>query len=191
MIRLKKLNELAEITKSSSMQQFDIIYDFGILEVIQKSWFLVIPLIIYWIASKRLKTNKHNEGNIFQNLLGQNETFYDVKTQIVKYVSFIFFIFLVILQTKKIYRTYSILNNGLKSVEGYVTDFHGMPSSGHDTERFKVKNVKFKFSDFDLSDFGYNNSKSKGGAIDENAYIRVHYYQAKDRNVIIKLEKRK
>ncbi|KAF2514739.1 hypothetical protein EYY60_03325 [Flavobacterium zhairuonense] len=173
------------------MQQFDIIYDFGILEVIKKSWFLAIPLIIFWIANKRLRTNEHNEGNIFQNLLGQNETFEDAKTQIVKYMSFIFFIFLVILQTKKIYRTYSILNNGLKSVEGYVTDFHGMPSSGHDTERFKVKNVKFKFSDFDLSDFGYNNSKSKGGAIDENAYIRLYYYQSKDRNVILKLEKRK
>ncbi|MEZ0131032.1 hypothetical protein AB9T88_15185, partial [Flavobacterium sp. LBUM151] len=154
------------------MKQFDIMYDFGVLEVIIKSWFLVMPLLLYWLAINRLRNNENGEANLIQNLLTQNKSFDATKAQIIKYASIIFFIFLLTLQTVKIYRTYSILNNGLKSIEGYVTDFHGMPSSGHDTERFKVKNVKFEFSDFDLTDFGYNNAKSKGGEIDENAYIR-------------------
>jgi len=173
------------------MKQFDIIYDFGILEVIRKSWFIIIPMFFYWLVVNRLRNEEDKEGNLIQNLLSQSKSFDTTKAQIIKYALIIIFVFLVILQTKKIYRTYSILNNGLKSIEGYVTDFHGMPSSGHDTERFKVRNVKFEFSDFDLTDFGYNNAKSKGGVIDENVYIRLKYYQSKDRNVILKLEKRK
>lgn len=173
------------------MKQFDLIYEFGVLEIIQKSWFIVIPLFFYWLAVNRIRNEEKEKGNLIQDLLSQSKSFDTTKEQIIKYVSIIIFVFLVILQTKKIYRTYSILDNGLKSIEGYVNDFHGMPSSGHDTERFKVKNVKFEFSDFDLTDFGYNNAKSKGGVIDENVYIRLKYYQSKDRNVILKLEKRK
>lgn len=89
-----------------------------------------------------------------QNLLAQSKIFDTTKAQIVKYVSIIIFVFLVIIQTKKIYQTYSIFYNDVKSIEGYVSDFHGMPSSVHDTKRFKVRNVKFEFSDFDLTDFG-------------------------------------
>lgn len=159
--------------------------------MIRKSWFLVIPLFLYWLAVYKLRNDEDIEGNLIQNLLSQSKSFENTKIQIIKYASIIIFVFLAILQTIKIYRTYSILNNGLKSIEGYVNDFHGMPSSGHDTERFKVRNVKFEFSDFDLTDFGYNNAKSKGGEIDENAYIRLKYYQSNNRNVILKLEKRK
>lgn len=175
------------------MKKFDIIYNFGVLEVIQKSWFIVIPLFLYWLAVSKLRNDEdeNEEGNLIQNLLSQSESFDTTKAQIIKYVSMIIFVLLFIMQTIKIYRTYSNLNNGLKSIEGYVTDFHGMPESGHDTERFKVRNVEFEFSDFDLTDFGYNNAKSKGGVIDENAYIRLKYYQSKHRNVILKLEKRK
>ncbi|MCP2028806.1 hypothetical protein L1276_003977 [Flavobacterium sp. HSC-32F16] len=181
------------------MKQFDIIYDFGVLEVIQKSWFITIPVFLYWIAVNRLRNDEDEdedededkEGNLIQNLLSQSKSLDTTKAQIIKYTSIIIFAFLVIIQTIKIYRTYSILNTGLKSIEGYVTDFHGMPSSGHDSESFNVRNVKFKFSDFDLTDFGYNNAKSKGGVIDENVYVRLKYYQSKDRNVILRLEKRK
>ena len=173
------------------MEQFDIIYDFGILVVIQKSWFVVIPVFVYWIAINIIRDNENEEGNLIQNLFRQNESFNKTKMLIMKYAAIIIFVFLLVIQTIKIYRTYSNLNNGLKSVEGYVKNFHGMPSSGHDTERFNIKNVEFEFSDFDVTDFGYNNAKSKGGNINEKDYIRVHYYQSKDRNVILKLEKRK
>lgn len=173
--------------KLSLMEQFDTIYDFGILEVIQKLWFITIPIFLYWIAVNKLRNDKDEDGeeNLIHNLLDTT------KAQIIKYASIIIFVFLFIIQTIKIYRTYSTLNNGLKSIEGYVTDFHGMPSSGHDSERFKVRNVKSEFSDFDLTDFGYNNAKSNGGAIDENVYVKLKYYQSKDRNVILKLEMRR
>ncbi|MFD1604184.1 hypothetical protein ACFSJW_08230 [Flavobacterium artemisiae] len=173
------------------MEKFDIIYDFGIWEVIQKSWFVFIPLFFYWMAISKLGHNKNEERNLIQNQVWPSENFDNTKAQIIKYVSIIIFVFLIIIETIKICRTYNALRNGLESVEGYVTNFHEMPSSGHDTERFKVRNVEFEFSDFDLTDFGYNNAKSKGGEIDENTYIRIYYYQSKKRNVILKLEKRK
>ncbi|WP_149229129.1 hypothetical protein [Flavobacterium nitrogenifigens] len=151
---------------------------------------MIIPLFIYWIAVNKIRNNENEEGNLIQSLFRQNESADNTNAQIIKYVAVIFFAFLLFIQTIKIYRTYSMLNSGLKSIEGYVKNFHGMPYSGHDTERFNVKNVEFEFSDFDLSDFGYNNAKSKGGVLDENVYVRIKYYQSKDRNVILKLEKR-
>ena len=95
-------------------------------------------------------------------------------------------------QLLKFHETYNIYySNKLLQVEGYVKEFHEMPSSGHDTERFKIGNVDFEFSDYIISNFGYNNAKSKGGAVDRNVYLRIKYYKNKDSNVILKLENRK
>jgi hypothetical protein len=66
-----------------------------------------------------------------------------------------------------------------------------MPYGGHDNERLTVNGVEFQFSDFDISDFGYNNSKSNGGAIDENKYVKISYIKVKNSNQILKLEVRK
>ena len=69
-------------------------------------------------------------------------------------------------------------------VEGVVENFHPMPKSGHDTERFTVKNVKFEFSDFDLSKGGFNNTSSHGGPIREGLPVRIAYKNGR----ILKLE---
>jgi hypothetical protein len=69
-------------------------------------------------------------------------------------------------------------------VEGIVENFHPMPKSGHDTERFTVKNVKFKFSDFNLSKGGFNNTSSHGGPIREGLPVRIAYKNGR----ILKLE---
>ena len=66
-----------------------------------------------------------------------------------------------------------------------------MLSGGHEDEKFTVNGVEFGFSDFDISGFGYNNSKSHGGAIDANKYVRISYIKIKNSNQILKLEVRK
>ena len=60
-------------------------------------------------------------------------------------------------------------------IEGKVQDYHPMPASGHDTERFRVDSLYFEFSDFDWSKFGYNNAASHGGAIRPNQYVQIVY----------------
>jgi len=75
-----------------------------------------------------------------------------------------------------------------KTVEGPVTDFDPMPVSGHRLETFTVAGVPFAFSDFDESDYGYNNTASHGGVIRQGLRVRIAYLPEKERNVILKLE---
>ncbi|HVY74902.1 MAG TPA: hypothetical protein VG890_08745 [Puia sp.] len=85
--------------------------------------------------------------------------------------------------TKNIYE-----NKKYIIVEGHVDHYHPMPWGGHDTERFEVKGVEFEYSDYDLTDYGYNNTASKGGVIKDNLYVRISYFNNGRRNVILKLE---
>jgi hypothetical protein len=79
------------------------------------------------------------------------------------------------------HRTYQI-------VEGSVTDFDPMPVTGHRVETFKVAGIRFAFSDFDESDYGYNNTASHGGVIRQGLWVRICYLPRQERNVILKLE---
>lgn len=103
--------------------------------------------------------HKNEKRGLLKNLFSQSDRSNSSIMIIIKYASLIFFVFFIFLQILKTYQTYIAINNGLKFVEGYVTNFHAMLSSGRDTERFSVNNVKFDYSDFDLTDFGYNNAK--------------------------------
>ena len=74
-----------------------------------------------------------------------------------------------------------------QTIEGKVEDFHPMPPTGHDTERFNVNNVHFDYSDFELASGGYNTTTPHGGFIREGLYVRISYYYNGNRNVILKL----
>jgi hypothetical protein len=75
-----------------------------------------------------------------------------------------------------------------QTVQGIVENYHPMPEGGHDTERFTVGGVPFEYSDYDLTDYGYNNAASKGGAIKEGLLVRIGYFNNGSKNVILKLE---
>lgn len=63
-------------------------------------------------------------------------------------------------------QTYVVYSNQhYSTVEGTVQNYHPMRINGHEDESFDVKNVHFNFSDYDLSDYGYNNAASHGGVI--------------------------
>jgi hypothetical protein len=76
-------------------------------------------------------------------------------------------------------RSYSSLASALREgrcdiVAGKVTQFHPMPASGHDTERFVIGNRQFKYSDYIVSP-GFNNTSSHGGPIRDGLRVRIHY----------------
>lgn len=78
----------------------------------------------------------------------------------------------------------SALSDGrAKVVEGIVENFHPMPASGHDSERFCVEGVCFSYSDFGIT-FGFNNTSSHGGPIKSGLRVRVTHLH----NSILKLE---
>jgi len=64
-------------------------------------------------------------------------------------------------------------------VEGAVSQFHPMPYSGHDSERFTVEGVSFKYSDYDQSQGGFNNTSSHGGPIREGKRVRIAYREGR------------
>ncbi len=79
-------------------------------------------------------------------------------------------------------------NKLYKIVQGRVYNYHPLPTSGHDTERFDVNNIHFSFSDDDISDYGYKNAAINGGAIKDNLYVQIYYFDNGTKNVILKLK---
>lgn len=69
---------------------------------------------------------------------------------------------------------YVMKTDNYMEVEGIVENFKPMPFSGHQNESFTVNGVFFEYSDFGPS-AGFNNTKSHGGPIDDNKYVKIRY----------------
>jgi len=65
-------------------------------------------------------------------------------------------------------------NGDCRTIEGRVENFHPMPASGHDTERFDVQGVAFSYSDYVVT-AGFNNTSTHGGPIREGLPVRICY----------------
>lgn len=89
-------------------------------------------------------------------------------------------------------RNYKVMKDYLNSadcltVKGEVTEFHPMPSSGHDHEHFEINGVYFEYSDYEIIN-GYHNAASKGGVIThngQNLLIKYYHDEKKDKNIIL------
>ena len=86
-------------------------------------------------------------------------------------------------KTKKIYES-----KEYKIIEGLVEKFRPMPYSGHQDETFTLNGINFSYSDFDESYYGFNNTKSHGGPIDQNKKVRLSYFSSQKKNIILKIE---
>lgn len=75
-----------------------------------------------------------------------------------------------------------------KQTEGIVSNFVPMPSSGHTKEMFEVNGTRFEYSDFDLTNPGFRNTKSHGGPIDEGVNVHIWYVPDKSGNCIARLD---
>ena|SRR5438067_4490624 len=59
-------------------------------------------------------------------------------------------------------------------VEGIVTDFQPMPSTGHGNESFTVSGVHFSYSDFSITP-GFRRTNYRGGPMRAGLHVRIHY----------------
>jgi hypothetical protein len=90
--------------------------------------------------------------------------------------------FLTYYETKEIYES-----KKYKIVEGLVENFDPMPYGGHKNETFTLNGIEFSYSDF-VGGYGFNNTKSHGGPIDQNKKVRLTYFKLHDKNIILKIE---
>jgi hypothetical protein len=169
------------------MNSFETIYDFASGDGFKKFQILLVPIGIFLISQFFLFLIQNDtEENLFKNPAKQK-----LHAIIIQYLSIFVLLLLTFLLGRAYYQTNNLYTNARLQTEGFVKNFHPMPSGGHDSERFIVNGIKFQFSDFEISGFGYNNAKSHGGAIDENKYVRIIYVKIKNSNQILKLEVRK
>ncbi len=75
------------------------------------------------------------------------------------------------------------IDGNFEVVEGPVEDFQPMPSSGHSRESFTVAGQGFSYSDYNVTP-GFNNSRSLGGPIDAEVYVRISHVNGQ----IVRLE---
>ena len=62
-----------------------------------------------------------------------------------------------------------------QTVEGYVENFHPMPSDGKSKETFDINGVEFAYSDYNIHP-GYNKSQYHGGVITGNGqHLKIKY----------------
>jgi hypothetical protein len=170
------------------MQDLKLIYDFTEQSprfsiIMLPLLFIAIGLAIFFFskikvdkaATSSFAINKRQYGKFFGLVFASFAALisaFVIPSQIAEYRN-----------TKTIFTT-----KNYKIVEGKVKNYHPMPASGHDTERFIVDSVQFEFSDYDLTDYGYNNAASKGGVIKDGIYVRIGFFNNGKRNVILKLE---
>jgi len=86
----------------------------------------------------------------------------------------------------------SIKNETYSIVEGSIENYHEMPLNGHDTERFRVKNVNFSIrytgTNINEKTLFYEYTKNRGGPIVKNGQkVKIHYIENRWENKIIKL----
>lgn len=76
------------------------------------------------------------------------------------------------------------------TVEGYVEQYHAMPPTGHDTEHFKINDVYFQYSSYEVRN-GYNRPACFGGAVTKNGqHLKIKYVESSsNENVILSIEK--
>src|SRR5262245_5084572 len=78
-------------------------------------------------------------------------------------------------------------NGEFKVVEGPIKDFQPEPEGGHGKGSFRVENVRFEYSRYELSKGGFSGTGANIDQFREGAYARVTYFDGR----ILKLEVRK
>lgn len=170
------------------MQYSHVIYDFA--DCLPRFGFMLMPLLFVAVGIGVHIYHKKFVDNSATSSFAINKRKYGMVFGII-FASFAGLISIVLIPSMfgEYFKTKSVYDNKqYQTTEGVVENYHPMPAGGHDSERFTVEGVEFEFSDFDVSDYGYNNAASHGGAIKEGLKVRIGYFNNGSKNVILKLE---
>lgn len=170
------------------MEYNHLVYDFA--GRLPRLGFMLIPLLFVAVGIGIFIYNRKFVDNSATSTFGINKRASGmVFGTIFAAFAVLISIFLIPSMVGEYFETRNIYNNKqYQTVAGMVENYHPMPSGGHDSEKFTVSGVEFEFSDFDVSDYGYNNAASHGGVIRQGLNVRIGYFNNGDKNVILKLE---
>ncbi len=147
---------------------------------------MFIPLVLVLMGILILKYYKKFVKPDATDLLGFNEQ----KSWFISGIILVVFggiisLILIPYSIRTYFRTKDIYESGkCVKIEGTVENYHPIPSTGHDFERFTIGDVEFKCSGYNLNDYGYPGD----GAIRSGMHIRILYFQKGYDNIILKLE---
>jgi hypothetical protein len=169
------------------MQHYHTVYDFA--DRLPRFGFMFFPLIFVAVGIGIYFYYKKFVNHDATSTFGIKKRKYGMVFGII-FASFggLVTILLISIMLGEYYNTKSVYDKKqYQLIEGKVGNYHPMPEGGHDTERFTVNGVEFEFSDFDVSDYGYNNAASHGGAIRQGLNVKIGYFNNGNKNVILKL----
>lgn len=76
-------------------------------------------------------------------------------------------------------RARAALKNGTyEVVEGKVAHFSPIPMGDHGSESFSVNGIPFEYSEAKI-DFGFSQSRIKGGPIYQGKQVQIHYFKGR------------
>jgi hypothetical protein len=78
--------------------------------------------------------------------------------------------------------TEDIYHNKYSSVQGAIENFNFEGQN----EMFDVNGIHFEYNKNDLMNYGFNNSNDDN--IESGMFVRIKYYNNKDKNLILKLD---
>lgn len=169
------------------MQHYHMVYDFA--DRLPRFGFMLLPLIFVVVGIGIYFYHKKFVDSNATSTFGIKKRKYGMAFGII-FASFggLISVLLIPIMLGEYYNTKSVYDKKqYQLIEGNVQNYHPMPEGGHDTERFTVNGVEFEFSDFDVSDYGYNNAASHGGAIRQGLKVQIGYFNNGNKNVILKL----
>lgn len=170
------------------MNNLHLVYDFA--DQLPRVHIMLVPLLFVTIGIGTFIFHKRYVDPNSTSMFGINKRDYGMFFGILfTLISGVMSLFIVPIMVNEYFHTRTIYNNNqYTTIEGRVENYHPMPEGGHDLEKFDVNGIHFEFSDFDLSDYGYNNAASNGGEIKEGLFVRIGYYNKGNKNIILKLE---
>ena len=167
------------------MDKYIVVYDFLSFDIFPKILSFFFPLIFYFISTYVLK--KTEQGIEVFGRLHDGEMEYAI-LKLMQYLGIFSFCALIISYSYKYYNSYQIFHSKeLIIIEGKITDFKEPYEDGKKSERFNLKGFHFDYLSGLIQDWGYNSE----GNIKSDDYLKVYFYQKEDKNVILKLEKKK
>jgi hypothetical protein len=179
-ITLDRIEQASDFDNWNFMDWITV-YDFG-NESLRIGWmFIPISIVIigYGMSIMIFLNPSHRRRNIFIMVFGISFGTFGLVTGAVTIPHNISTYY----ETKIIYE-----NKKYKVIEGIVENFHPMPYSGHTNESFTLNGIRFSYSDFDESYYGFNNTESHGGPINQNKKVRLSYFESGTKNIILKIE---
>lgn len=159
---------------------YEVSYQFDFLQLMP-----IVLLIFGILLPKNIIKSYETHGEKINKAFVK---FFSLTFSIIASVFVVITVILEIVSYNKIIVAYRSGNYNI--VEGYVENYSPMPYEGHSDEYFTINNIKFSYSDYEITQ-GYHNAASHGGVITHNGqHLKLRYITMglSNQNIIVYIE---